>query len=474
MRSTTAQILETALALQRAPGERFRLRERPLPDGVVHVLEIASGAPQALRDAATELGQDEQDVLEAARFYLEQVLFATPDADAYRVLGLAPDAPQDAIRVHHRWLQRWLHPDRALAGDATVFATRVNQAWSQLRTPELRHAYDVRLAEARLAGVSAPLAAATIHRWQQEEAEGPTHGRRSRWLLAAALVSCAVLAVLIMRHQETIEPWQQPGHSDTASIDPGPAMDDSDVGILTEALIATPAPPLALPAQVEAGQDSARHAIPDVVPDAIPDVVPATVAAGLPHHAPAGTVVSSATTVAVAHRAAGAQEAANVPARSPMHPVSGSQVPVAAYAAPADPPAPIAAYAAPADASIAPAKAQAQQDPAILLERMRQAERRVAQVTAYLAARPGAAPLWNDPGTEAEASRARARINARRGAALELSKPAWRLQRDNASLSADYRCRMAGGGVGEGRLDVQLVWREGLWLVRGIDLAPAA
>lgn len=109
-----------------------------------------------------------------------------------------------------------------------------------------------------------------------------------------------------------------------------------------------------------------------------------------------------------------------------------------------------------------------------MLERMRQAEHRVAQVTAYLAAKPGAAPLWNDPQTESQAERLRIRINARRGAKLELTKPSWRLQRDSASLSADYRCRTAGGGVGQGRLDVQLVWREGLWLVRGVDLAPAA
>src|SRR5690606_41473420 len=95
LRSPTAQILETALALQRAPGERFRLRERPLPDGIVHVLEIASGSPQALAGAAAETGHGEQELLEAVRFYLEQVLFAAEDADAYRVLGLAPDAPQE-------------------------------------------------------------------------------------------------------------------------------------------------------------------------------------------------------------------------------------------------------------------------------------------------------------------------------------------------------------------------------------------
>src|SRR5690606_6110089 len=195
LRSPTAHIPETALALQRAPGERFRLRERPLPDGLVHVLEIASGSPQALAAAAAETGHAEQELLDAVRFYLEQVLFAAEDADAYRVLGLARDAPQDTIRVHHRWLQRWLHPDRAQAGDATVFATRVNQAWAQLRTPALRHDYAVRLAEARLASGDAPLPADTVHRWEQVDAPAASHGGRSRWLLAAALAACAVLAV---------------------------------------------------------------------------------------------------------------------------------------------------------------------------------------------------------------------------------------------------------------------------------------
>ena len=112
-------------------------------------------------------------------------------------------------------------------------------------------------------------------------------------------------------------------------------------------------------------------------------------------------------------------------------------------------------------------------DPKLAVERMRLAEKRVAQVTAYLAAQPGAAPLWNDPQTETAAQQARARIKPRQGAKLELIQPQWRLQRESASLSAGYKVR-SDGGAGEGRLDVQLVWREGLWLVRSVDLAPAA
>lgn len=115
---------------------------------------------------------------------------------------------------------------------------------------------------------------------------------------------------------------------------------------------------------------------------------------------------------------------------------------------------------------------QAPEPPTLLLDRMQKAEQRVAQLTAYLAAQPGAAPLWNDLQTAQNAERIRARIAASTGAEVEFATPNWQLQRDNANLSLDYRC--AGCRVRQGRIDVQLVWREGLWLVRGIGLAPSA
>src|SRR5690606_36573420 len=119
----------------------------------------------------------------------------------------------------------------------TVFATRVNQAWAQLRTPELRHGYDVRLAEARLAGGDAPLPADTVHRWEQIDMPAAGHGGRSRWLLGAALAACAVLAVLIFRHQETMAPWEQHEGEQVAAADAGPEMYDRDVGVLAAELM---------------------------------------------------------------------------------------------------------------------------------------------------------------------------------------------------------------------------------------------
>ncbi len=476
MRSPASHILETALALQRAPGERFRLRERSLPAGVIHLIEVAAGSPQALQAASAELGEPEPVLLEAARFYLEQVLFADPDADAYRVLGLAPDVPHETIRTHHRWLQRWLHPDRAQAGDASVFATRVNQAFAQLRSPESRHAYDVRLAEARLAGASAPLDPGTVRHWEHAE-EAPRYGRRSRWLLAAALVSCAVLAVLIVRNPEKTAAWdpEGPDAAVAAPADPGPAIEDRDLGVLSAALALPAAEPVAS-AEVPAASPVTDIASPAVSVAQIPEPPPRVVAT--PRKPAAAAVPMIAPTDRRPARAIAANvvsAASTVPARQAAPPVAPPTSPSPAPSVAPAPVAPAAAAVAAAPPPPAPARVVAgSDDPVEMFNRMRQAEHRVAQVAAYLAAKPGAAPMWNDPAAEAEASQLRTRLNARKGSKLELSRPNWRLQADSASLSADYRCRSAGNAPCEGRLDVKLVWREGLWFVRNVGLGPSA
>ncbi len=469
MRSSAAQILETALALQRSPGERFRLRERPLPPGVIHLIEVAAGSPQALQAASAELGEPESMLLEAARFYLEQVLFADPDADAYRVLGLGPDVPHDTIRLHQRWLQRWLHPDRAQAGDASVFATRVNQAFAQLRSAESRHAYDVRLAEARLASAAAPLDPGTVRHWEHEETV-PRYGQRSRWLLAAALVSCVVLAVLIVRNPEKSAAWDPDGDAGAAADrqNPGPAIEDRDLGVLSAALAVPPAPEVPEEASAAANQDAATSAPAEPVPVAEMRS-PLAPAVAMPHGrsiaTPAPVFAEAIAPVPASRRAdvsGGVVSAASTVSAAPS---SVTATPPTAKTPPVPPE---------RTASAAPRIVAGVEDPVVMFNRMRQAEQRVAQVAAYLAAKPGAAPMWNDPQTEAEAARLRTQLNARKGSQLELTRPSWRLQADDASLSADYRCRSAGSDPCQGRLDVKLIWREGLWLVRNVGLVPSA
>ncbi len=499
MRSPAAQVLETALALHRAPGERFRLRERPLPPGIVQAIEVAAGSPQAVHAAAAELGEPEPVIVEAARFYLEQVLFADPDADAYRVLGLASDATPDAIRTHHRWLQRWLHPDRAQAGDASIFATRVNQAFAQLRLPETRHAYDVRLAEARLAGAAAPLSPDTVRHWGHDEA-APRYGRRSRWLLAAALVACGVLVVLIARNPDHGAQWDPDEIADAAVTREAtrPAIEDRDLGVLGAALSVAPA--AEPPAESRGAQGPAAgvehlpaRAEPEPTAVAAPPANPlrALVAAALrPLHRPpepGRRVVSAVSTVpATRHptpapqaRAPAAQTQAPMPGAitSQQPPPQAAPAPAAVAAAPSAAPSssatttPPAAAPAPHQAAVATIRSE---DAMLVAARLPLAEQRVAQLAGYLASRPEAVPLWDNVQAMTETNQARQRLNVRKGSKLELSGRAWRMRPEQASLSADYRCRSYSDGPCNGRLEVTLVWREGLWLVRGIVLGPAA
>jgi hypothetical protein len=446
----------------------------------VHALEVAAESPQALQLATAELGETEQDLIEAARFYLEQVLFAAPDATAYRVLGVPADAGHETIRTHHRWLQRWLHPDRALAGDASVFATRVNQAFAQLRTPELRHAYDVRLAEARLAGASAPLAVETVRRWEAPDEIPSGVGRRSRWLLGAALASCLVLAVLIIRNSQDVAPWQ-PGDDEALADEGGesrePPVADRGLGALRNALAVAPVARPASVAATTAGTNASPEPVvrdgetPSLVHASMGGQAPIEMAAKVPAPSagspPLQRIQASAAPLSRATRPAEAE------ARSAVQGVVAPQVAMTAAESLPVAKAPAIVAAAETPPAVPAAPATSAPDPEIVLQRMRLAEQRVNQVVGYLGARPGAVPMWNDPGVEAQATRLREQLNARSGT-LELTSPAWRVRADRASLDAGYRCRPASGGSCEGRFVVDLVWREGLWLVRDVSVAPSA
>ena len=208
MASARGDALDWALALARAPGERHALRQRPLPDGMETVLQIAGGHHATnIAEAAAHAGMAPAEVVEAARFYLREMLFF-PEADPYRVLGLAADASDEQIKHHHRLLQQWLHPDRPTSDWDAAFAARVNAAWSQLRTPARREAHAARV------GTVAP-AAASEPSWSQPTRMHPvtmvTDGidpgiDEGRWRRRAPVLAlfgvCAVLGVLAVRDMQ--------------------------------------------------------------------------------------------------------------------------------------------------------------------------------------------------------------------------------------------------------------------------------
>ncbi len=141
MTERVGQALEQALAYHRAPGMLPAAHGRSLPEGMLTLLRLAAADQALAAQCAESCGESEDEVIAAAVFFVQQVMFAN-GSDSYRVLGVNPDAPDARIKEHYRWLVRWLHPDRNTDDWDSVYADRVNVAWQTLRLPDRRREYD--------------------------------------------------------------------------------------------------------------------------------------------------------------------------------------------------------------------------------------------------------------------------------------------------------------------------------------------
>ena len=124
-------VIELALDLARMPALARSSVVPPLPPNVVELMRIAAASPEACQAAVAQTGEPTGVVIEAARFYLQQVLFRS-DADCYRILGIKPAASRATARDHMRWLLEWLHPDRNSNSWDAVYAERVLKAWREV------------------------------------------------------------------------------------------------------------------------------------------------------------------------------------------------------------------------------------------------------------------------------------------------------------------------------------------------------
>jgi hypothetical protein len=130
-----------ALDLVRSPILAGVMRQHPLPKDVLELIQIAAGSPEALEQAVRATGKNRAEIRQAAVFYIQQVLWPR-DGDCYRALGAAPEATQNELAEHLRWLMKWLHPDRGSSELNKLYAGRVLRAWEQVKTPNRRRRYD--------------------------------------------------------------------------------------------------------------------------------------------------------------------------------------------------------------------------------------------------------------------------------------------------------------------------------------------
>lgn len=140
--------LQAAIDLVHAPSQAGQARLGALPNGMQILLRIAAGDDDAIQMAARTTGRPPDVLRHAAAFFIEQILLAS-DTDSYRVLGATADASAAELRRNMALLLRWLHPDHTQSGGRSVFATRVTQAWDDLKTQERRSVYDTLHAQTR-------------------------------------------------------------------------------------------------------------------------------------------------------------------------------------------------------------------------------------------------------------------------------------------------------------------------------------
>jgi hypothetical protein len=130
-------VIDLALDLARMPAVARSSGVPAIPANVIELMRIAAGSPEACEAAVARTGEPTRVVIEAARFYLQQVLLR-PDADCYRILGISPTVSRATARNHMRWLLEWLHPDRNSNSWDAVYADRVLKAWREVSTSDGR------------------------------------------------------------------------------------------------------------------------------------------------------------------------------------------------------------------------------------------------------------------------------------------------------------------------------------------------
>ncbi len=127
---TGRHAIDLALDLARMPALARTSVTPPIPSNVIELMRIAAACPQTCQAAVATTGEPAPVLIEAARFYLQQMLFR-PEADCYRILGIKPAASRATARSHMHWLLKWLHPDRNSSWDS-IYAERVLKAWHEV------------------------------------------------------------------------------------------------------------------------------------------------------------------------------------------------------------------------------------------------------------------------------------------------------------------------------------------------------
>lgn len=144
-------VFQLVLDFQRTPSRFEALIDasQPLPEGIDALLESVASWNQLPPDKLSDViyaDVSREELIKAAGFFVEHVLF-TPGGDHYRTLGLAHNASPEQISKHYHLLLTFFFLDRKdkVAEWNADYAEHINRAYSILRDPGNRRAYDMSL-----------------------------------------------------------------------------------------------------------------------------------------------------------------------------------------------------------------------------------------------------------------------------------------------------------------------------------------
>lgn len=502
--------LTQALALQQSPLLRFSLRGSPLPPGILTVLQLAAARQPLLEDTAGRVELDQADLLEAARFYLQQVLFEG-EPDAYRILAATPETPLQDIRTNLRWLQRWLHPDRRHEHDwESLFSSRVNWAWSQLRSESARSQYDEQRRESQALAVQPQAPPIGQGRWQPVpviESTEPRHVLRRASLGAMAFLCLGLLLLALVREDRAhlrAPIASAPEYEAPASIapPPRPPAEANSAHFQAQATLPpresaaperpavspqAPAAPTALrqePIRTVQTLAARRTESTASVPEPAPKAVAPRVAKSAPASpsAPRRSLEQESPRPALRHpplpapqATAEAHERATIPLLPPS--AATAEVTFPKQAAPLTASLTSAATARPSSRPMPDGRSPAPAaDSVDMLTRMERARGRVDALVEYFRQPYTDPPAWPDATApySAQASRAalRERADPAQIAGFELESPYWQMSDDKVQLQAAYRIGSGHGSGERGLLRVGMVWTNESWRLTRVELEP--
>jgi|GEM_PF-2365194 len=101
-----------AINVYRQPARLHGLAYDQMPADILNVIKIAAGDADTTKLCIEAVKVEEAELKEAAEFYLHQ-MFLKAGKSRHRMLALPFSAKLETVRNHRRWLQKWLHPDRA-------------------------------------------------------------------------------------------------------------------------------------------------------------------------------------------------------------------------------------------------------------------------------------------------------------------------------------------------------------------------